>query len=211
MGFSVKFSPFLLSAGTTGTYGIEGEFINSEPSKKPDGTPYQFSDININGSHYFIDIEGNIFSIVVSNVSGPNSFPYIEVNNLVGESYAPQVADGLIAIINPITMQFYITSTVSQSLKAKIQRINVRDLIVSSGSGDNIYNSDGTIAVNREVTLANNSLSFVDGVSRVDINALQLKLSNMELEVNENLIQSSDGARWLQNITAIGSTIKTKL
>lgn len=213
MGFSVTFSPFLIQSGSTGSYGLEGEFTNLEPSKKPNGTPYQFSDISTDGSYYFIDTEGNIFPIVLTNASGPNSFPYIEVDNLVGEMYTPQVADGLIAVINPVTMQFYVTSTASKPLRAKVQRINVRDLVISGGNGVNIYNADGTITGgNRSVNLGDNELAFTKGLSEVKINANQLKITDLELEIEENFIQKSlNGSKWLQTITDIGSTVKTKL
>jgi hypothetical protein len=212
MSFSVKFSPFLMSLGATGTYGLEGEFINSEPSKKPNGSPYEFSDISVVGNHYFIDMEGKIFTIVFKNINGANGFPYIELNNLLGQNFTPQLADGIISIINPITMQFYLTSAASKSLKAKIQRINVRDLIVAGGSGVNIYNADGTLNENRVLTLGDSQLTFKDGPSEISFNKDVFNLVGVNIETTNSIIQhSADGSRWSQHTTNIGSTVKTKL
>lgn len=212
MSFSVKFSPFLISLGITGSYGLEGEFINSEPSKKPDGTPYEFSDISIVGNHYFIDLEGNIFTVVFKNINGANGFPYIELNNLLGQEFIPQLADGIISIINPITMQFYLTSATSESLKAKVQRINVRDLIIAGGSGANIYNTNGTLNEDRVLTLGDSQLTFKDGSSEISFNKDVFNLIDVNIETTNPIIQhSSDGSRWSQRTTNIGSTIKTKL
>jgi len=213
MSFAVKFSPFLASAGSTGTYGLEGEFSNTEPSKDAAGNPYQFSDISTGGNYYFIDAEGNIFPIVYKTESGPNGFPYIEMDNLFEETYTPQVAIGAITMINPETMQFYSTSVLNLPLRTKIQRINVRDLVIAAGgTGENIYNIDGTLDQHRILFLNDYSLTFRDGDNEAIFDKDKLHLRDMDLELNQVIIQESDdGTRWSYATTDIGSTVKTQL
>lgn len=122
--FAAEFNSILLgTAQNGGDHRIRGQFFNDEPTKDSGGNVFSFADIAVDGSHYVIDAQGKIYSIVGK---GTTAIDGIDVVNTDGETQPPTTGSKIqITSLDVETNEFFISGPIDQVIKSKIQRINI--------------------------------------------------------------------------------------